>query len=82
MGCSVLITSYTNSAVDNILLKLMAAGVSFLRLGRPETTHPDIREHMIGGAKYPNVSTSGLKEISQQIKVVWLPDVPHKGQCF
>ncbi|XP_076683679.1 DNA replication helicase/nuclease 2 isoform X2 [Andrena cerasifolii] len=32
-GCSVLITAHTNSAVDNILLKLLDKGIDFLRLG-------------------------------------------------
>lgn len=32
-GRSVLITSHTNNAVDNILLKLLAKGFDFLRLG-------------------------------------------------
>ena len=32
-GRSVLITSHTNNAVDNILLKLLAKGIDFLRLG-------------------------------------------------
>jgi hypothetical protein len=47
-GCSVLVTSYTNSAVDNILLKLLEEegkgeqgqqgqeAVRFMRLGRPQ----------------------------------------------
>jgi DNA replication ATP-dependent helicase Dna2 len=34
-GKRVLITSYTHSAVDNLLLKLREKGVHFLRLGRP-----------------------------------------------
>ena len=32
LGHSVLITSYTNNAVDNLLLKLAAADVDFLRI--------------------------------------------------
>ncbi|CAK9803234.1 DNA replication ATP-dependent helicase/nuclease DNA2 [Anthophora quadrimaculata] len=32
-GQSVLITAHTNSAVDNILLKLLSKGIDFLRLG-------------------------------------------------
>ena len=33
LGKSVLVTSYTHSAVDNLLLKLVNHGVPFLRLG-------------------------------------------------
>eukprot|EP00850_Spirogloea_muscicola_P021699 SM000258S09115 [mRNA] locus=s258:101308:109073:- [translate_table: standard] len=41
-GQSVLLSSYTNSALDNILMKLKEKGVEFLRLGRPGAIHPDI----------------------------------------
>ncbi|CAL1536163.1 unnamed protein product, partial [Lymnaea stagnalis] len=41
-GQSVLLTSYTHSAVDTILLKLKEAGVRFLRLGRRGRIHPSI----------------------------------------
>ncbi|CAB1312952.1 unnamed protein product, partial [Coregonus sp. 'balchen'] len=41
-GFSVLLTSYTHSAVDNILLKLRRFKVGFLRLGRAQKVHPDI----------------------------------------
>ncbi|XP_061089148.1 DNA replication ATP-dependent helicase/nuclease DNA2 isoform X1 [Conger conger] len=39
---SVLVTSYTHSAVDNLLLKLKRFKISFLRLGRVQKVHPDI----------------------------------------
>ncbi|KAL2083251.1 hypothetical protein ACEWY4_021024 [Coilia grayii] len=42
-GFSVLLTSYTHSAVDNILLKLKKFKIGFLRLGRAQKVHPDIR---------------------------------------
>ncbi|XP_078269252.1 DNA replication ATP-dependent helicase/nuclease DNA2 [Rhinoraja longicauda] len=43
-GFSVLLTSYTHSAVDNILLKLIRFKVGFLRLGRKQKVHPDIQQ--------------------------------------
>lgn len=42
LGKSVLVTAHTNSAVDNIFLKLMKKGVDFLRLGSMAKTHPDL----------------------------------------
>ncbi|XP_033104776.1 DNA replication ATP-dependent helicase/nuclease DNA2-like [Anneissia japonica] len=42
-GLSVLLTSYTHSAIDNILLKLCKHDVKFIRLGRSLSIHPDIR---------------------------------------
>ncbi|XP_067908486.1 DNA replication ATP-dependent helicase/nuclease DNA2 isoform X2 [Heterodontus francisci] len=41
---SVLLTSYTHSAVDNILLKLARFKVGFLRLGCHQKVHPYIRK--------------------------------------
>ncbi|XP_068927588.1 DNA replication ATP-dependent helicase/nuclease DNA2 [Petaurus breviceps papuanus] len=43
-GFSVLLTSYTHSAVDNILLKLMKFKVGFLRLGQTQKVHPSIQK--------------------------------------
>ncbi len=42
-GLSVLLTSYTHSAVDNVLLKLIQVGFKdFLRLGRSHRIHQDV----------------------------------------
>ncbi|XP_042315276.1 DNA replication ATP-dependent helicase/nuclease DNA2 isoform X2 [Sceloporus undulatus] len=43
-GFTVLLTSFTHTAVDNILLKLARFKVGFLRLGRVQKIHPDIRK--------------------------------------
>ncbi|OPJ84724.1 DNA replication ATP-dependent helicase/nuclease DNA2 [Patagioenas fasciata monilis] len=43
-GFSVLLTSFTHTAVDNVLLKLAKFKVGFLRLGRAQKVHPDIRK--------------------------------------
>ncbi|XP_008495874.2 DNA replication ATP-dependent helicase/nuclease DNA2 [Calypte anna] len=43
-GFTVLLTSFTHTAVDNILLKLAKFKVGFLRLGRAQKVHPDIRK--------------------------------------
>uniref|UniRef100_A0A8C7EQT9 DNA replication ATP-dependent helicase/nuclease DNA2 n=1 Tax=Neovison vison TaxID=452646 RepID=A0A8C7EQT9_NEOVI len=43
-GFSVLLTSYTHSAVDNILLKLVKFKIGFLRLGQAQKVHPDIQK--------------------------------------
>ena len=39
----VLLSSFTNSAVDNMLLKLRNAGVDFVRIGNEASVHPQIR---------------------------------------
>jgi DNA replication ATP-dependent helicase Dna2 len=43
-GSSILLASYTNSAVDNLLIKLKAQGIEFLRIGRDEAVHEEVRE--------------------------------------
>lgn len=48
---SVLLTSFTNSAVDNILLKVVKLNVDFIRLGTSSRIHPEIRDYMIGSER-------------------------------
>jgi DNA replication ATP-dependent helicase Dna2 len=43
VGQSVLVTSHTHSAVDNVLLKLAARNVDLLRLGSSSRIHPQLR---------------------------------------
>lgn len=45
LGKSVLLTSHTHSAVDNVLLRLKGVGVSFLRLGSKSRINPALHEH-------------------------------------
>lgn len=52
-GKSVLLTSYTNSAVDNILLKVKELDVDFIRLGKESRIHPDIKPYLSGGEYKP-----------------------------
>ncbi|XP_066304674.1 DNA replication ATP-dependent helicase/nuclease DNA2-like isoform X2 [Branchiostoma lanceolatum] len=44
-GNSVLLTSYTNSAVDNVLLKLSKFKIEYLRLGNSSRVHPGVAPH-------------------------------------
>ncbi|KAI1099971.1 P-loop containing nucleoside triphosphate hydrolase protein [Jackrogersella minutella] len=46
-GKSVLLTSYTHSAVDNILLKLKNDRMPILRLGAPAKVHPDVQDFAV-----------------------------------
>lgn len=52
-GKSVLLCSYTNSAVDNILLKLKGLGVDFLRIGNASRIHQDIKQYVPGSEECP-----------------------------
>jgi len=60
-GARVLITSYTHSAVDNLLLKLRGKAVPFLRVGRSASVHPDLHDSLLdvendNGDSMPTVS--------------------------
>ena len=43
-GKSVLLTSYTHTAVDNILLKIRDDNMRILRIGAPAKVHPDVQQ--------------------------------------
>ncbi|XP_022897892.1 DNA replication ATP-dependent helicase/nuclease DNA2 isoform X3 [Olea europaea var. sylvestris] len=67
-GASILLTSYTNSAVDNLLIKLRAQGVDFIRIGRDEAVHTEVQGNCISAMKMD--STQEIKLKLDQIKVV------------
>jgi DNA replication ATP-dependent helicase Dna2 len=50
-GKSVLLTSYTHTAVDNILLKIRNDNIGILRLGASAKIHPDVREFAVLAAE-------------------------------
>ncbi|KAH7103214.1 Dna2-domain-containing protein [Auriculariales sp. MPI-PUGE-AT-0066] len=47
-GKSVLLTSYTHSAVDTIIRAVGAVEFDILRLGNAEKVHPDVRKYTVG----------------------------------
>jgi DNA replication ATP-dependent helicase Dna2 len=62
-GKSVLLTSYTHTAVDNILLKVRHAGFDVLRLGVLAKIHPEVQEFAI--------LASQQKESLQEVQDSW-----------
>jgi hypothetical protein len=60
LGQTVVVTSHTHTAVDNILLKLIADGVPVLRLGRASSVHPGVRPHCVEEL----VSTGNISSVS------------------
>ena len=69
-GRSVLLSAYTNSAVDNVLLKLVEAGVAFVRLGRPGAVHPALQSYLPGGAHNPGASVAARRRLMAGASVV------------
>ena len=59
-GKSVLLTSYTHTAVDNILLKLRNDGIGIFRLGATAKVHPEVQE-FVDLAGRPIETTEDLK---------------------
>ncbi|KAL3833010.1 hypothetical protein ACJIZ3_007746 [Penstemon smallii] len=67
-GASILLTSYTNSAVDNLLIKLKAQGIDFIRIGRYEAVHEQIQENCLSVMDMG--STQEIKQKMDKINVV------------
>ncbi|KAK9749095.1 hypothetical protein RND81_02G102300 [Saponaria officinalis] len=67
-GASVLLTSYTNSAVDNLLIKLKAQGIDFVRVGRREAVHKEIESHCLSEMDIHSVED--IKQKLDQVQVV------------
>jgi DNA replication ATP-dependent helicase Dna2 len=66
---SVLLTSYTHTAVDNILLKIKDDGIPILRLGAVGKVHPEVQAFAdLGGI--PKKSIAELEESYTESKVV------------
>ncbi|XP_043718430.1 DNA replication ATP-dependent helicase/nuclease JHS1 isoform X4 [Telopea speciosissima] len=64
-GASILLTSYTNSAVDNLLIKLKAQGIDFVRIGRYEAVHEEVRGHCFSAT-----GTCSVEEIKLRLDQV------------
>ncbi|KAF3040980.1 Tripartite DNA replication factor [Didymella heteroderae] len=60
-GKSVLLTSYTHTAVDNILLKIRDDKIGILRLGASAKIHPEVREFATLAAE-PKETVEDLEE--------------------
>ena len=69
-GKSVLVSSYTNSALDSILLKLIDMNVDVVRLGRAQAVHPGVAGHVLGGARFPDTTVAGLQTTANATAVV------------
>lgn len=72
MGKSVLVTSHTHSAVDNILQRLPAVGVDdFVRVGgEGGKASPAVEAHMPGGEHHAARTTAELARLANSARVV------------
>ncbi|KAK7350768.1 hypothetical protein VNO77_09705 [Canavalia gladiata] len=67
-GTSILLTAYTNSAVDNLLIKLKGQGIDFVRIGRHEVVNEEVRGHCLSATNVQSVED--IKIRLEQVKVV------------
>ena len=70
MKKSILITSHTNSAVDNILLRLMERGIKFMRLGSAARVHQSLRDHLESSLVANCKNVEELDKIYKQHQIV------------
>lgn len=68
-GKSVLLTSYTHTAVDNILLKIRDDNIRILRIGAPAKVHPEVQQ-FADLAAIPKKTIEELQESYEQSRVV------------
>ncbi|KAK2413784.1 DNA replication helicase [Trifolium repens] len=67
-GTSILLTAYTNSAVDNLLIKLKAQGIDFVRVGRHGVVNEEVRGYCLSETNVQTVED--IKNRLEQVKVV------------
>ncbi|KAL8105137.1 DNA replication ATP-dependent helicase/nuclease JHS1 [Apium graveolens] len=60
-GATILLTSYTNSAIDNLLIKLKVQDIDFIRIGRYEAVHEEVRGHCISATKLNSIKDIKLR---------------------
>ncbi|CRG84877.1 DNA replication ATP-dependent helicase Dna2 [Talaromyces islandicus] len=68
-GKSVLLTSYTHTAVDNILLKIRDDNIRILRLGATAKVHPEVQQ-FADLASTPKTTIEELKKSYEESTVV------------
>lgn len=68
-GKSVLLTSYTHTAVDNILLKIRNENIRILRIGARPKVHPEVQE-FVDLAAVPNTSVEDVKARYEDSQIV------------
>lgn len=70
-GKRVLLVSYTNSAVDHVMLKLASHGFeNFVRLGRPSRVNSRLEDFLPSGKRYEADTPEKLSELMGKIPVV------------
>ncbi|XP_056631661.1 DNA replication ATP-dependent helicase/nuclease DNA2 [Diorhabda sublineata] len=67
---TVLITSHTNSAVDNVCLKLLKFGVKFMRLGSDAKIHQDLHEYLERNLTKHCTSPEEYEKVFENVQII------------
>jgi hypothetical protein len=78
---SVLVSAHTNSAVDNVLLRLKKRGIRFLRLGNSESVHAEVQPYTLD-ALLPVASRTvrAVDELMRSVSVVGVTCISASSQ--
>lgn len=76
-GKTILLTSYTHNAVDNVLLKLSEIGVDFIRLGRSESIHCKLLAYSIESKLFQTTDEFGEFVNSKQVVATTCLGITH-----
>lgn len=69
-GSQVLITSFTNRAVDEVCSKLVEEGIDFVRIGNPVTCSAEYRSHVLSVRLAEAQSMGEMRRLVQDVRVV------------
>ena len=70
-GKSVLITSHTHSAIDNVFSRLPGVGVhEFMRIGDEGKVMDAVHEYRLGSKRWPCSNSDDLRKVSERAMVV------------
>ena len=70
-GKSVLITSHTHSAIDNVFSRLPGVGVhEFMRIGDEVKVVDAVQEYRLGSKRWPCSNSDDLRKVSERAMVV------------
>ena len=80
----ILLTAYTNRAVDEICQKLLEAGIPFLRLGRPTACSPQSRHALLSSlvSKLPRIEELRTEILSARVVVGTTTTLANNPQLF
>lgn len=69
-GMVTLVVDFSVKVQGRVAFSALPAGVSFVRLGRTDSVHPELRDWVMGGRHHPDQSVAGMQRIAATTPVV------------